>query len=472
VVADVLDIGFREALGRPFDVVTDWAYGGPAAGLLADSMGTTGAVLLLVGVGFIAAAVVVLLPLAVLRVSRSADRHRRASARGLLVLGVVWLLCAALGVRVVPGTPVASTSASRLVLAHVDRVRADVSDRRSFATAVADDPFRDTPGDRLLAGLRGKDVVIAFVESYGRVAVDGSTLSRPVDTALDAGTRRLVRAGWSVRTGFLDSPTFGGLSWLAHSTLQSGLWVDDEQRYHEVVHSDRFTLSGAFRRAGWRTVADVPSNGTQWRTGHAFYRYEKLYDAWNVGYRGPSFSYASMPDQFTLAAFQRNELARSHRRPVMAEIDLVSSHTPWTPLPRTVPWREVGDGSVYNTVPPRGPSPDVLWRSPDRVRRAYARSIVYSMDTLVSFLRTYHRIGHRGHHRDLVLVVLGDHQPATVVSGDGAGHEVPVSVIADDPAVLDRISGWGWQDGLRPGHDAPVWPMDAFRDRFLAAFGG
>jgi hypothetical protein len=48
---------------------------------------------------------------------------------------------------------------------------------------------------------------------------------------------------------------------------------------------------------------------------------------------------------------------------------------------------------------------------------------------------------------------------------------VPITIIAHDPAVLDRISGWGWQAGLRPRPDAPVWPMDAFRDRFLSAYG-
>ena len=47
---------------------------------------------------------------------------------------------------------------------------------------------------------------------------------------------------------------------------------------------------------------------------------------------------------------------------------------------------------------------------------------------------------------------------------------MPISVIAHDPAVLRAIDGWGWQDGLRPQTDAPVWPMDAFRDRFLDAF--
>ena len=42
--------------------------------------------------------------------------------------------------------------------------------------------------------------------------------------------------------------------------------------------------------------------------------------------------------------------------------------------------------------------------------------------------------------------------------------------MASDPAVLDRIAAWDWQDGLLPGPAAPVWPMDAFRDRFLDAF--
>jgi hypothetical protein len=98
------------------------------------------------------------------------------------------------------------------------------------------------------------------------------------------------------------------------------------------------------------------------------------------------------------------------------------------------------------------------------VRGAYGRSIQYTLSALVSFVQHYGK-------RNLVLVVLGDHQPSTVVTGSGASHDVPISVIAHDPAVMRRIAGWGWNDGLRPLAHAPVWPMDAFRDRFLSAFG-
>jgi hypothetical protein len=72
---------------------------------------------------------------------------------------------------------------------------------------------------------------------------------------------------------------------------------------------------------------------------------------------------------------------------------------------------------------------------------------------------------------NLVLVVLGDHQAAPVITGATTGREVPITIVARDRAVLDRISGWGWDEGLRPGSQAPIWRMDAFRDRFLSAFG-
>ena len=72
---------------------------------------------------------------------------------------------------------------------------------------------------------------------------------------------------------------------------------------------------------------------------------------------------------------------------------------------------------------------------------------------------------------DTVLVFLGDHQPMASVSGNDASHDVPVTIVARDPKVLDRIADWGWTDGLQPADDAPVWRMDKFRDRFLTAYG-
>jgi hypothetical protein len=171
-----------------------------------------------------------------------------------------------------------------------------------------------------------------------------------------------------------------------------------------------------------------------------------------------------MPDQFALEAVHRQELARRARRPVMAEIDLASSHEPWAKIPRMVPWGTLGDGSRFEQMAKQVEIPvRQLFTDTDDVRAAYAHSIRYSLRALFSFV---HRYG----DKNTVMVVLGDHQPGTVVSGHRASRDVPITVIAHDRAVTDRISSWGWQDGLRPDSQAPVWRMDSFRDRFFAAF--
>ena len=108
-------------------------------------------------------------------------------------------------------------------------------------------------------------------------------------------------------------------------------------------------------------------------------------------------------------------------------------------------------------------SADVIADS-TKSREEYGKSVQYSVTCLTQWLERYGT-------DDTVLVFLGDHQPIARVSGDGASRDVPVTIVAKDPKVLDAIDDWHWTDGLRPAHDAPVWKMSSFRDRFLTAYG-
>ena len=464
LVLKVLNIGFMEVFDRPFDPYHDLGYTRIGAETLRKSVGASTAHLVIVGIVVGVIAIFVLTTLAVFRLTQVASGNRRWSLRAAAALGFVWLLALVFNVNLVAQTPVASTSAASLVAGEVSTLRADIADHAVFATEIRQDRFRNTPANQLLTGLRGQDVLLTFVESYGATAVQGSAFSPGVDAVLDHGTEQLHAAGFGSRSAFLTSPTFGGISWLAHATMQSGLEVSSQQRYNQLIESNRFTLSDAFKRAGWRTVDESPANDRPWPEGTSFFHFDKIYDQRNLEYQGPPFALDSMPDQMALADLQRNELSRPHRRPVFAEFDTVSSHTPWSRIPRLVPWRRLGNGSVFGRIPAAHATPvSDLWSDPARVGTAYGQSIQYSFRALISFVR-------RSKDRHLVLIVLGDHQPWSVVSGLGASHEVPVSVIANDPAVLKRISGWGWNDGLRPSAQAPVWPMSAFRDRLLGAF--
>lgn len=454
----LLDLGFSASLSRAFDPVLDWALVDEGFAFLSESYGRPAAIGAAITLALVVVGLPTLVTLSMRRLRRLVVRHRIGTTRIVAALVVVWVACAAFNVRVVEGVPVADTSATTLANGHGFQVRLRLDDRETFGALIEADRFGDTPGDQLLTALRGKNVVVAFVESYGRDAVQDPEFAPQVGAVLDRGTSELSAAGFAAQSGFLTSPTFGGGSWLAHDTLLSGLWIDNDQRHRTLLASDRMTLNGAFRRANWQTVGVMPAVTKAWPEG-SFFGYDRFYNAKTLAYRGPKFSFGTPPDQYTLASWQRLEQAKRDGN-VMTELALVSSHAPWTPVPPLLDWADVGDGAVYRAA---GRSDDKR-RNTTQIRADYRKSIEYTLGALTSYVRTYG-------DDDLVFIFLGDHQPAAVVTGENASRDVPISIITRDRAVLDRISGWGWQDGLKPGPEAPVWRMDAFRDRFLTAFG-
>ncbi|WP_207914495.1 hypothetical protein, partial [Micromonospora sp. KC213] len=456
-IVKLLDMGMAASLARNFNLIYDWGLLADAYAFVRESVGRPGALGALVGLVALLAGLLVLSVRAMLRLTRLVAAHNRTAVRVLAALAVIWVAGATLGV------PVADRRSTALVEHHARQVGKALHDRKEFAEATRVDAFRDVPGDQLLAGLRGRDVVLAFVESYGRDAVQNPEYAPKINALLDSGYRRLNAAGFGARSGFLTSPTVGGGSWLAHDTLLAGVWVDNEQRHSTLLDSDRLTLNRAFGQAGWDTVGVMPAALKPWPEGK-FFGYERYYDAAALNYRGPKFNFAPMPDQYTLAEFQRRERARPDRAPVMAEIPLISSHSPWGAIPRLLDWNHIGDGSIYKRPTSVAANPPLGGRSLAEIRTGYRRSVEYTLNSLISYVQTY------GDDR-LVLVFLGDHQPSPVITGQNASRDVPITIVTRDPAVLARVSEWNWHEGLRPGPDAPVWRMDTFRDRFLTTFG-
>ncbi len=451
-----------QAYWRIFDPISDWLLLGPGWNVLRGTVGADRAwplavglvVILLLAWGLMMAGLVLL------------ARHGRKDNMGRMPLAL-WIMAAGLLTGSLSSVFWADTprpaGSSRLVVEHVMQSRQNLHDLAALKEHARHDPVAQTPADKLLSGLKGHDVLFVFIESYGRTVLEDARYADVMRSRMAAIDEELGHAGFGARSAWLVSPTVGGQSWLAYATLQSGLWINSQRRYNWLLSTERVSLARLFNRAGWRTMAVEPALTREW-LANRYYRFDHVYDARNLGYKGAPFNWITMPDQYTWSALQRLELAGTDRAPIMAEIATLTSHAPWTPIPPLIDWDKVGEGHIFNQWASAGDSPDVVWQDSERVRSQYLKAVDYALETLASFVTHYG-------NDNLVVIAMGDHQPAAIITGEGATMDVPVHVMTRDKNVLDQFGAWGWRPGMLPDQDSAHWGMDALRQRLIEGFG-
>lgn len=321
---------------------------------------------------------------------------------------------------------------------------------REFAARMeqAPAPAREMPG------LASKNVLLVFVESYGVSALFDERYAGVVRPRLDAMAERFERAGLSVASGTLDSPIRGGQSWLAHATALSGQWIDNQLWYRLMLASDRATLVDDFRASGHRTHAVMPAITLAWPEGEA-YGFENIHAADDLDYAGPALNWVTMPDQYTLHFLQQRILEPAES-PIFAQAALVSSHAPWTPVIPVLAWEDVGDGSVFRRWENAGEAPEVLWQDAERVRDQYALALDYALHTSASWAERYV-------DEQTLLILLGDHQSAPLITGEDASAGVPVHVISGDASLIDPFLARGFVSGTVPLQEETPPGMDQLR---------
>jgi len=456
-IAKIANIGVFMGFDRSFEPLLD-----PL--LVTTAIGTMARANIFLAVGACAAAAIIVCGFAAVLLWAGRVMIARAQVSPGATLTIAILFTAAgLGLTNViagdPPTRVTSANTALVARNQIQLARADLRDRAAFATLLANDPLaKKTPP--IFEDIKGVDVILVFVEAYGQTTLTNPDYAAVIRPTLTEFETALSGAGFASRSAWAEAPTFGGQSWLAHSTVLSGLWISHQRRYRALVDSTRTSLIGDFKRAGWRTVGVMPAiTLTPWSDAE-FFGYDKFYGAPELHYAGAPFGYMVMPDQFTMAQFQRTELTPNHA-PLMAQIALVSSHIPWAPLPKLLPWDQIGDGSIFTTAR-TDETAETVWRTPSRVPEFYVRSIDYSLRTLMNFVTTYGS-------DNMLVIVLGDHQPMSFITGDYAPHTVPIHIMARNPALLDKL-GEGWAGGMVPTAESPVWPMDAIRGHIHSAF--
>ncbi|MFZ5893833.1 MAG: sulfatase-like hydrolase/transferase [Myxococcota bacterium] len=310
-----------------------------------------------------------------------------------------------------------------------------------------------------LARLESLPVFVFLVESYGVTVFDPELTSPPMQAALDDFDAALKASGYSVATGLLDSPVYGGSSWLAQATLATAVQTRDEAQLALVKAEEPPTIADFFKRAGYRTVLVQPGTTRPWPE-RDYLRFEARYAAFDLGYRGPKFSWAPMPDQYVLDVIHRKEVETA-TRPLFITYALVSSHAPWSEQPRVVEdWNHLSDGDIFNRMPKV--HFDTRLVGSNAVREAYLSSIRYDLSVLARYL------GERLKN-DALVFVLGDHQPIPKATAHSKRRSVPVHVISRRRQLLEPWYARGYRPSLRPNLAEPVAPLASFLPTLLEA---
>jgi hypothetical protein len=293
-----------------------------------------------------------------------------------------------------------------------------------------------------LGRLQGGDLFVIFWESYGALTFDDPGFAVPLAADFAALEQELTAAGWGIASARVESTTFGGGSWLAHSSLLSGVRIADQGDYQHLLTTDRPALTHRFAAAGYRTVAIMPGLKFPWPEGR-FYGFAEIYQPEQLAYHGPAYGWWAIPDQYSLYRIHRTEVEAARRAPLLVFFPTINSHIPFAPLPPYQPdWRD------FDAIAePAGITMAEESLDGPELAAAYVRSVRYNLAVISGYLRQYAP-------PNVLFLVLGDHQPPAVVGGRDLPWQVPAHLFSRDPALLARFIAAGFQPGIRLGPTA------------------
>ena len=295
--------------------------------------------------------------------------------------------------------------------------------------------------DSDLGLLRGVDVNLFWLESYGRVAFSNADMHAQLKPSRDALAAQIKASGMQVVSAYASSTTFGGGSELAHLALLSGINTSDPIVHDLLLTTERPTLVTLFRDRGYQTLGFYPALTWDWPE-KSFYRFDTFLDARDLNYKGPKLGYWTLPDQFALARLGQLHAITAESPKRFTFFSSITSHMPFHPVPPYLAdWAKILSDKPFDEAQ----MATVKLQKEDwfNMRPGYTGMMDYNYQWLAGYLA-------QPRVRDAIFIVLGDHQPAANVTGEGATWDVPVHIISRNPELLARFELRGFKWGLEP----------------------
>jgi hypothetical protein len=379
-----------------------------------------------------------------------------------LVLALVGVCIGAVAMQEAGGPTLYSRELSQRIGREIDGMTQLPAERKKILKSISAVRERIGTASNRLDKLQGANVLFIFVESYGRTAFVQPKLQALITPRLEEMQRNLEAEGFHVASNFLTSPTYGGFSWFAHYTVDTGVKVISHLHSQLLDDERPIALADYFREAGYLPIDVAPGTSRAWPGMDDHFGFRNHYFSWEYGYRGPKYGWATMADQYVLYHLQQAEIENA-KQPLFLRYSLISSHAPWNDIPRYVEdWSQMGNGSILHKVGrDRFQS---SWEKPDQILDGYAAAINYELRMIEGYLTTYVK-------DDTLVIFVGDHQPHQGVTGpNNLTWSVPAHIASRNPDFVAPFLKREYVRGMVPNQPLPHAGMERFMEEFLSDF--
>jgi phosphoglycerol transferase MdoB-like AlkP superfamily enzyme len=311
-----------------------------------------------------------------------------------------------------------------------------------------------------LGALGGRDVYLIMLESVGAITYDDALAARTLGPSRERFAADIAASGRHVVTAFFRSPTFAGGSDLAQLGVLSGIDLSDPMRHDLLLTTQRPTLISLFKAQGYQTFGLYPALNWEWPE-RAFYGFDVFIERRDLGYTGPAMGFWELPDQFTAARFEKIHPRDNGAPPRFVFFPTITCHLPFSPVPPyQAEWSRVLSAQPFDedeTHQTLAQKPNWLNMAPD-----YLRMVNYTYQWLGAYFR-------QPEPREAIYVLIGDHQPAASITGEGASWDVPVHIVSRDSKLLGRFIEQGFRPGMEPPRQA-IGALHALTGMMLESF--
>ena len=320
----------------------------------------------------------------------------------------------------------------------------------------------DYSGQTLLAT---PNIYLIFVESYGSILYKREVFRDKYLGILSEKQTELERNGWFATSTLSESPTWGGGSWLAYTSVLFGLKIDTHPQYLSLLNQfqdqEYPDLGFTLRTLGYRyiraTSLAVELNDQDWQKYVDFYGVDSWIRYSDFDFHGTHYGWGpSPPDQYILNAAHEKIVEKSDK-PFLLFLITQNSHFPWRAVPTVVDdWHSLNDGnSIVTVFDEEGVAKKV--RQED-----YIKAITYELDFLTDFI-----LKEAGEND--IFILIGDHQPGYVTRRED-GFDTPLHIISKNSEFIEKFAPYGFDSGLRINDMTPTIKHEGFYSLFMKLF--